>query len=546
VAARHARRPPKPAWSRAALLVAPAAVVVIETLRHFALPLADPPLVHLLAVAVASLAGGTGPGLVTAAVTFAHALYALADTAEPGWYTREAVARLVILALGGPALVALLTALTARRARLTTSTEGRAVASRRGSPHAPDEAPAAPAIVRWERDAEFLFTTVSDEAETLLGYPAEQFLADSGFWTGGIHPDDRGEVAATYAAVRAGAGRRTCEYRVLASDGRFVRVREELETVGDSATTPPRYRGTLSEASVARVEPLAEARRIAEASAPPPGRVAEEEPSVDAPRAPADRVEPATADATPGDARRAAEPPTSGADIARALATLADELRPLVDATLGWVRVLRRSPDEAARSRALDTIERSAELEARRLDDVALLAALAAGELRLSSRPVDVALVVQSAIEATRPLAVARAVVVDAALEPALGLVVGDAERLGHVAWSLIAGAVGAAAPGHRVAVALRREGETVRITVADGRRITPEELARPFESWRAGAAGEGLGIGLAVARGLVELHGGTLTAERGETGQTVLVVSLPAADVAWPPAGARGLDAAA
>ncbi|WP_437995129.1 ATP-binding protein [Sorangium sp. So ce185] len=245
------------------------------------------------------------------------------------------------------------------------------------------------------------------------------------------------------------------------------------------------------------------------------------------------------------------------------LANVSHELRTPLNAILLWTRQLTSNPASAQDvARGLLAIERSARAQSRLVEDLLDLARMASGKLRLSLQDVDLAQVAEAAVEVVRPAAEARRIQLDAALAAGLGRARVDPERMQQVLWNLLSNAVKFTPPGGRVRLSARRDGGEVRIEVADtGRGIRPELLPHVFERFRQHDAATqrrqgGLGLGLAICRQLVELHGGTLSADsRGEGLGAVFTVALPLADAvprdagsraAWPAAAAPRRPAAA
>jgi signal transduction histidine kinase len=215
------------------------------------------------------------------------------------------------------------------------------------------------------------------------------------------------------------------------------------------------------------------------------------------------------------------------------LARVAHELRTPLNAMLGWASMLRtRRLDEAARTRALETIERNARTEARLIEDLLDVSRMLTRSLRIEIRELDVRPTIAAAVEASRPSADAKGVALTASLPDDIGTIAGDAARLRQVVEELIANAVRATPPHGHVWVRLSRAGEQAEVVVSDdGRGIRAELLPRVFEGFpRAGPARNGsLGMGLALAHHLVGAHGGTLTAESlGEGRGATFTVRLP------------------
>ena len=224
------------------------------------------------------------------------------------------------------------------------------------------------------------------------------------------------------------------------------------------------------------------------------------------------------------------------------LATLSHELRTPLNAVLGWTRVLRSAQLEpAAEARALESIERNARAQARLIEDLLEVSRIVTGKLRLQIRPADLAAIVTAAVEIVQPAAAAKRLrlVVDIAERPAM--TAGDPDRLQQVIWNLLSNAVKFTPADGEVRVGLRRDSG-YRITIEDsGPGIDPRFLPHVFEAFRQadGSASRehgGLGLGLAIARQIVELHGGTIAArsegkDRGATFEVLLpsVIATPA-----------------
>jgi PAS domain S-box-containing protein len=203
------------------------------------------------------------------------------------------------------------------------------------------------------------------------------------------------------------------------------------------------------------------------------------------------------------------------------LATVSHELRTPLTAVLGWSKLLKSDRfDPQSAARALEAIERNAAAQARLIDDLLDVSRVITGKLRLDVRRVELLPVIEAAAESVRPAAEARGVRLDLRLDPAAGPVSGDADRLRQVVWNLLSNAIKFTPGGGSVSVSLGREGAHAELTVADtGAGIAPEFLPHVFDRFRQ-ADGRitrqhgGLGLGLAITRHLVEIHGGTVEAE--------------------------------
>ena len=220
------------------------------------------------------------------------------------------------------------------------------------------------------------------------------------------------------------------------------------------------------------------------------------------------------------------------------LATLSHELRTPLNSLRLWAGVLRQQPlDADTLAKAVDTIDRNAALQAQLIDDLLDISRIASGKLRLELRPIDLRSVIESAVETVRGAAEDKGLILARALDPDVGRVLGDATRLQQVLWNLLTNSLKFTPPGGRIEIILRRRGAHAEMAVRDtGQGIAPTLLPRIFDRFRQGDSSTtrpqgGLGLGLAIARQLVELHGGTIRAESpGEGAGTTVTVTLPLA----------------
>ncbi|MCC5635426.1 PAS domain S-box protein [Nostoc sp. CHAB 5844] len=218
------------------------------------------------------------------------------------------------------------------------------------------------------------------------------------------------------------------------------------------------------------------------------------------------------------------------------LAVLSHELRTPLNPILGWAKLLRtRKNDEATVVRALETIERNAKLQAQLIEDLLDVSRILRGKLSLHIRIVDLKSTITAALETVRLAAEAKSIQLQTALPNHNLEVMGDGDRLQQIIWNLVSNAVKFTPPAGRVEVRLEQVGFEAQIQVIDnGKGITPEFLPYVFEYFRQ-ADGKttrvfgGLGLGLAIVRHLVELHGGTVgAASPGEGQGATFTVRLP------------------
>ena len=209
------------------------------------------------------------------------------------------------------------------------------------------------------------------------------------------------------------------------------------------------------------------------------------------------------------------------------LATLSHELRTPLNAILGYARMLRAgmlTPDKLQRT--FETIERNTMSLTSMVEDILDVSRVISGKMRLNMQSVDLRLVVHDAVTTVMPAAEAKQIRLETTVDPQGGAVSGDPDRLRQVVWNLLSNAVKFTPKHGRIQVRLERVNSSVEIVVSDtGVGIRPEFLPHIFERFRqaeSGAAREhtGLGLGLAIVRNLVELHGGTVDASSGGEGR--------------------------
>ena len=218
------------------------------------------------------------------------------------------------------------------------------------------------------------------------------------------------------------------------------------------------------------------------------------------------------------------------------LATLSHELRTPLNAIIGWTTLIRTMPmDEAAIKEAITVIERNAKAQATLIDDLLDVARIAQGQMQLANLPVHLPAIVAASIDTLRPAAEAKQITVDVDIKSSPMLTLrGDPVRMQQVIWNLLSNAVKFTPIKGRIDVTVRADDEAVEIKVADnGRGIRPELLPRIFDRFRRGDDATprvgGLGLGLAIARQLVEMHGGTLTGwSAGENQGTTFTIRIP------------------
>lgn len=225
------------------------------------------------------------------------------------------------------------------------------------------------------------------------------------------------------------------------------------------------------------------------------------------------------------------------------LATLSHELRTPLNSILGWIQILRtRTLDEEEVDRAIEVIERNAKGQAEMISDILFVSRIITGKLEIKHEPIDIGSIMNSVVEVIKPSVDARSIELSidtAGFEPVP--LEGDSERLEQVFLNLLTNAVKFTPEGGSVGMRLRRVDSGVSVDVSDtGQGINPQFLPYVFERFRQAdntytRRVGGLGLGLAIVRHIVELHGGTVTAySEGKDQGSVFSVTLPIADAGW------------
>jgi len=218
------------------------------------------------------------------------------------------------------------------------------------------------------------------------------------------------------------------------------------------------------------------------------------------------------------------------------LATISHELRTPLNAVLGWATMLRRGKVDAENfKRGIESIERNARAQAQLIEDLLDISRITSGKLRLDVRPIRLISVITSAVDSIQPAADAKGVSVEIVLDPSVDQIDGDASRLQQVVWNCLSNAVKFTPAGGKVRVQLERCDSVARIRISDtGAGIDAEFLPHVFGRFQQADGAmtrshSGLGLGLAIARHLVEIHGGTIEATSEGLGHgSTFTVMLP------------------
>jgi PAS domain S-box-containing protein len=352
----------------------------------------------------------------------------------------------------------------------------------------------------WEVDAQtFQFHFVSERAERLLGYPVSRWLNERDFWKNQIHPEDRDWAIGYCIASTAEMRDHEFEYRMLAADGRVVWLKDIVSVVVENGQAG-RLRGVMFDITAAKN--------------------AEQERNLLLTRE--------------SEARRDAETANRAKD--EFLATVSHELRTPLTAILGWTRILKqRRLDSADYDRAVEVIERNAVAQAQLIDDILDVSSIITGKLQLKRRPVDVLSVLSSAIDVVRPEAEAKQIWLETPTSTEALELLGDPGRLQQVFWNLLSNAIKFTPAGGRITVESQHCDGRLLVTVTDtGQGIASEFIPFVFQRFRQADGSytrrhRGLGLGLSIAHHIVELHGGSVTAQSAGEGQgATFTVSLP------------------
>jgi signal transduction histidine kinase/ActR/RegA family two-component response regulator len=218
------------------------------------------------------------------------------------------------------------------------------------------------------------------------------------------------------------------------------------------------------------------------------------------------------------------------------LATVSHELRTPLNAILGWARMLRAGTvDPKSVNRGLESIERNAVAQAQLIEDLLDISRIVAGRLRLEVVPLDLVDVIRAAVDVVKPAADAKQIQIETSFDRGAAAVTGDPQRLQQVIWNLLSNSIKFTAAGGRVETRLERRDNKAAIVVHDtGEGINPEFIPHVFELFRQADGGPsrkqgGLGLGLAIVRRIVEMHGGTIRAESlGQGTGSTFIVELP------------------
>lgn len=354
-------------------------------------------------------------------------------------------------------------------------------------------------VIPWEVDMTHgQFTYVGPQSVEILGYPSQDWYSDD-FWVKHIHPEDRDWVIQHCHESCLSLDNYEFEYRMLAADGKVVWLNDIVNVVR-SGEVPKLLHGLMIDISDRKQaeqerQYLLECEQAARTTAEAANRMKDE-----------------------------------------FLAILSHELRTPLNSILGWTQLLRnRKFDEKTTTDALATIERNTKALTQLIQDILDVSQIIRGKIRLNLQLLELLPIVQHAIETIQPTANAKKIAVEYESEPSIGVIVGDTNRLQQIIWNLLNNAVKFTPAGGKVTVKLQHLDSYVQIQVSDtGLGIAPEFLPHIFERFRQADSSTtrshgGLGLGLAIVRHLVELHGGQVYATSPGLHQgATFVVNLP------------------
>ena len=354
-------------------------------------------------------------------------------------------------------------------------------------------------IGSWEWDVAADSIWWSDEMYSVYGLPPGSPITFDRYISL-VHPEDRARVQEIVGAARTSGEPFTFEHRAMKPDGTVVTLHSRGRAI------------TNVEGQVVRM--LGIGHDVTERK-----------------RAEEERIELVREQA----ARREAEESNRMKDYF--LATLSHELRTPINALLGWAQVLQQAGiDPKLRNRAIEAIQRNVSIQAQLVSDILDVARLRSGGVSIEAKPVAVRAIVDGALEIMRPVIVDKRIQIVESI-PEEAMVLGDARRLQQVCWNLLSNAAKFLPPDGVIAVTARDDGDAIELTIEDnGPGIPVDFLPYAFDQFRQADSGVtrqhgGLGLGLAISRDLVHLHGGTIAAGNRPEGGAVFTVRLRAVE---------------
>ncbi|HLP91258.1 MAG TPA: PAS domain S-box protein [Nostocaceae cyanobacterium] len=354
-------------------------------------------------------------------------------------------------------------------------------------------------VIPWQFDKSTQnFKYVGPQCEEILGYPVSEWYKND-FWPEHLHPEDRNRTLQFCEELTHKFENFELEYRMIAANGKIVWLYEIVNVVREENGVKYLH-GFMIDISDRKQAEQEREQLLAREQA----------------------------------ARSEAEAANRIKD--EFLATLSHELRTPLHAVVGWTQLLRnRKFNESTLKVAMETIERNSRTLTQLIEDVLDVSHIICGKMQLNLQPLELIPVIQAAIDTISPAAEAKEIEIITKLDPNIGLVMGDSSRLQQVIWNLLSNAVKFTPRQGKIEIELQRVSSRVQIQVKDnGGGIDANFLPHVFERFRQAdssitRAYGGLGLGLAIVRHLVELHGGTVQAESPGIGQgATFTVNLP------------------
>ncbi len=353
-------------------------------------------------------------------------------------------------------------------------------------------------IAVWEWDVGTGQMTWSTDPEVLFGFPHGAFGTDLRMFRA-VHPEDKEAVESAVQAAMTGGSNYECEYRIVRPDGATVWVTE---------------RGRVLQTEEGRVRKLVGVSRDVSAQ-----RRAEQE---------RERLL-----ISERRARDEAERQSRIKD--EFLATLSHELRTPMNAILGWLSMLAKGDVVRNPDQAMAVIQRNAHVQAKLIEDLLEMNKLVSGTVRLDREAIDLRTTLDASMQALQPTAEAKSILVVSTVDPSVPSILADGRRVQQVLWNLLHNAVKFTPPGGRIDILVTRVDSAVRVVVKDtGQGISADFLPFVFDRFRQADSSTtrgawGLGLGLSIAKHLVELHGGSIEAFSDGLGRgATFLVQLP------------------
>jgi PAS domain S-box-containing protein len=480
-------------WTRAVLFVS-GSVLVTQLVFGQQLGLSSHPLEYAAFPVVIGAAVSGGPAVTALVVLSASAVSIWHTVHGSGPFAGPLVHQSLVLLqvfMGVLASTALLLAAAVAERQTSERRARSAAALARHREEMLRLAQLAGGVATFEWDFRNQVARCSPEFFRIFGLPQRTGEMTAAEWGEFVHPEDRDRMAVHLERALAGAEPAVADYRINAADGktRWLSYAGQLQ----ATVNGERVVGTVLDITERKQTELA--LQYAKTAAESANRLKDQ-----------------------------------------FLATLSHELRTPLNVILGYARMLKTDAVAPENRRlAIDAIERNAAVQHQLVEDLLDMSRIATGRVRLDPQPVSVVMVLREALEGVRPAADAKGIVVSFDVDPLVGTVMADATRLQQVFWNLLTNAVKFTGRGGRISVCLHRDETSVEASVSDsGVGIASDFLPFVFEPFRqadtslAGRHG-GLGLGLAISKQLVELHGGTIQASSAGIGQgATFTIRLP------------------